>query len=355
VRGLEVAGVQDIRIQLSAWGEAATIPGLSGDIDLLYLQGALFHQHLTLTLGRQLISGGAARVLQLDGLNAAVTIAKGFGITAYAGVPTESRFVYPVGNFAFGGRAYWRPSYGTEVGVSFLEILSDGVVARQDLGVDGRWQIKPTLAVSASGILSLHEMRFADADLTVSWQALRTLEVFAKAQQQSPELFLPFTSIFTVFADTQRDTLGGGAFWQALPRLSFYGEYQHLWVDGGNGDELELRATYKFNKKSTVGFNTRLIFIPGDNSTEVRAWVIQAITKKVRLSADLDWVLLKNAINLEKVSIIGTVSATWLIGSGWSGMLSGSFGVTPFYETRYTVTARVGYDFAALLAKKATP
>ena len=355
VRGLEMPGVQDIRIYFSGWGEAATIPGLSGDIDLLYVQGSLLQQHLTLTLGRQLIIGGAARVLQLDGLNAAVAIGKGFGFTAYAGVPTESRFHYPEGNFAFGGRAFWRPTYQSEVGVSFLEILSDGVVARQDLGIDGRWQMLRSLGVSASAVLSLQEMRFADADLTVTWTPIAKVEVFAKASQQEPDLFLPFTSIFTVFTDSQRDTLGGGAFWQAMPRLSFYGEYQHLWVEGGNGDQLELRATYKFTRKSTVGFNTRLIFIPSDGSTEIRAWVIQAISQKVKLSADLDWVLLQNPINLEHVSIVGTVSATWLIGSGWSGMLSGTFGVTPFFQTRYTLTARIGYDFASLLARKATP
>ena len=355
VRGLEMPGVQDIKIYLSAWGQAGTIPGLSGDIDLLYVQGSLFSQHLTLTLGRQLIVGGAARVLQLDGLNAAVAITRTIGFTAYTGVPTESRFHYPEGNFAFGGRVFWRPSYQSEVGLSFLEILSNGVIARQDLGLDGRWQILRNLAASASGILSLQEMRFADADLTVTWTPIPKVEVFAKIQQQEPDLFLPFTSIFTVFSDSQRDTLGGGAFWQAMPRLSFYGEYQHLWVDGGNGDQLELRATYKINKKSTVGFNTRLIFIPNDGSTEVRAWVTQAISPKVKLSADLDWAQLQNPINLEHTSIIGTVSATWLIGSGWSGMLSGSFGVTPFFQTQYTMTARIGYDFAALLAKKATP
>jgi hypothetical protein len=55
------------------------------------------------------------------------------------------------------------------------------------------------------------------------------------------------------------------------------------------------------------------------------------------------------------VSIIGTVSATWLIGDGWSGMLSGSLGVTPFFQTRWTLTARIGYDFGALLAKKGSP
>ena len=76
VRGIEMNGVDDLKIQLSAWGQLASLSdpvgtgnGTTGDIDLLFVQGALFNRRLNLTLGRQLVSGGAARVLQLDGVN----------------------------------------------------------------------------------------------------------------------------------------------------------------------------------------------------------------------------------------------------------------------------------------------
>ena len=103
VRGIEMSGVDDLKIQLSAWGQLASLSdpvgtgnGTTGDIDLLYVQGSMFQRRLNLTLGRQLVSGGAARVLQLDGVNATVAIAKGFGVQAYAGAPVVSRFNYPV-------------------------------------------------------------------------------------------------------------------------------------------------------------------------------------------------------------------------------------------------------------------
>src|SRR5215469_609034 len=178
VRNIEMSGVDDLRIQLSAWGQLATLSnpagtgnGSTGDIDLLYVQGSMFNRRLSLTLGRQLISGGAARVLQLDGVNATVMIGKGFGVTGYAGAPVVSRFNYPVGEFAFGGRAFWRPSYGSEVGISFLEIISGSVLSRQDVGADARWVIHPTLSATASGIFNIPSTRFSDAGLTVNWQA----------------------------------------------------------------------------------------------------------------------------------------------------------------------------------------
>ncbi len=356
VRGIEVSGVDDLNIQLSAWGQVSSLEntiytGTTGDIDLLYIQGALFHRHLSLTVGRQLVSGGAARVLQLDGVNATGMIGKGFGVTGYAGAPTVSRFTYPVGEFAFGGRAFWRPSYGSEVGVSFLEILSDGVLSRQDLGLDGRWAILSNLSASASGILSLQQSRFADADLQVHWQILPSLEVFARGQHSEADLFLPMTSIFSVFANTNRDAVGGGVFWQATRRLGLYGEYQRLWVDSGHGDEAELRATYRLARKSTVGVNARFLYVPANGVTDLRAWFSHALTERIRLSADVEGTLLKDAVNTKTESIVGTGSATWAIGSGWSAMLSGSVGSTPFFQTAYTATARIGYNFSTLQQK----
>ena len=362
VRGVEMSWVDDFRIQLSAWGQlsslgdpAGTGNGTTGDIDLLYVQGALFHRHLGLTLGRQLISGGAARVLQLDGVNATVAIGKHFGITGYAGAPVVSRFNYPVGEFAFGGRAFWRPSWGTEMGLSFIEIISGSVLSRQDLGLDGHWLIFSTLSAAASGIVNIQQGRVADANLTVTWQVFPALELFVKGQHTSPDLFLPLTSIFSVFSNINNDAVGGGASWQATKRLSLYGEYQRLWVDDGlKGDEAELRATYRLTRKALVGVDARFLFVPVNGATDLRAFVIYPITQQIKLSGDVDLTLLQNPINQGDSSVVGTASATWAIGSGWSAMLSGSLGTTPFFEARYTATARIGYDFSTLNNAKAT-
>lgn len=356
VRQIELSGIDDLNIQLSAWGQLSSLKdtiytGSTGDIDLLYIQGALFNRHLSLTLGRQLVSGGAARVLQLDGANATVFIGKGFGITGYAGAPTVSRFTYPVGEFAFGGRAFWRPSFGSEIGVSFLEILSGGALARQDLGLDGRWVILPNLSASASGIMSLQEQRFASADLQVHWQILPTFELFAKGEHTEADLFLPMTSIFSVFANNNRDSVGGGVFWQAAPRLGLYGEYNRLWVDGGHGDEAQLRATYKLARRSTVGADARFLFVPVNGVSDLRLWFSHALTERIRLSADVEGTLLKDAVNAKSQAILGTASATWAIGSGWNAMLSGSVGSTPFFQTAYSGTVRIGYNFSTYQRK----
>ncbi len=358
LRPFDVPGVQDLQLQLSAWGQAVTnSDGGMGDIDLWYLQGAVFDRHLTFTIGRQLVVGGAAKVLPLDGLNLTLVSNGGFGLSAYVGAPTAYKLTSPIGDFAFGARAFWRPSYGTEVGVSFIEILNQGAIARQNLGVDARVVILPTLSATASADFSLAASSFVDAELTVSWHFLPTLELSAKVQQSEPDLYLPLTSIFTVFANTERTGVGGGVFWQALQRLSFFANYEFLWVDGGTGNDLELGATYKLGRKSTVGFNCHLLFEPSNGYTDLRLWALQYLTEKIRLSADLDWVLLENPIvppaSTQQASLLGTLSATWAVGSGWSLMLSSTVGSTPLNQTEFTVTGKVGYDFYSMLGAQA--
>jgi hypothetical protein len=122
-------------------------------------------------------------------------------------------------------------------------------------------------------------------------------------------------------------------------------------VDGGNGDEAELRVTYRITRKSTVGVDARFLFVPVNGATDLRAWVLYPLTPRIKLSADVDWTLLENPINQGEGSLVGTGSATWAIGSGWNAMLSGSVGTTPFFKTAYTATARIGYDFSTLNAK----
>jgi hypothetical protein len=358
MRAIDVPGIQDLQLQMSAWGQAVTnYEGGMGDVDLWYVQGAVLGRHLTFTVGRQLIVGGAAKVFPLDGLNLTVVSDGGFGLSAYVGAPTAYKLTYPIGDFAFGARAFWRPSYGTEIGVSFIEVLNQGAIARQNLGVDARVVILPNLSATASADFSLAATRLVDAELTVSWHIVPTLELSVKAQQSEPDLYLPLTSIFTVFANTEREGVGGGLFWQALPRLSFFGNYEYLWVDGGTGNDVDLGVAYRITRRSTVGFNCHLLFEPMNGYTDLRAWVVQSLTEHIRLSADLDWILTQHPLvqpaSTQQASLLGTLSATWVVGSGWSLMLSSTVGSTPINQTEFTLTGKVGYDFSSMLGTKA--
>ena len=163
----------------------------TGDVDFLYVQGALFKRHLVLTVGRQLISGGAARVLQLDGVNATVLIGKGFGVSGYAGAPTcrasatgrEVRLRGPgllEADLRQRDRAspIWRSSAtGTSPGRTWAWMAGGSS--------------STTCPSRPPGILSLGEGRLSDAAAGVRWFVIPTLELFAKAEITSPDLYLP--------------------------------------------------------------------------------------------------------------------------------------------------------------------
>ena len=113
-----------------------------------------------------------------------------------------------------------------------------------------------------------------------------------------------------------------------------------------NGNQAELRVTYKLAPRSTVGASGKLLYIPSNGATELRAWVVSAVSASVKLSGDLDYVYFENPVNAYRTSLLATASANWLFAPGWTGMLSGSVGTTPFYQTAFSVTARIAYLFS---------
>ncbi len=80
-----------------------------------------------------------------------VTSWRGLGITAYGGAPVTPRFATRQGDVAGGGRVFWRRSFDTEVGLSFIEVLDCGLVARQDIGADARVRPTRTLHIRRAG------------------------------------------------------------------------------------------------------------------------------------------------------------------------------------------------------------
>src|SRR5213075_1240705 len=113
-------------------------------VDVAYLEGRLLDKRVLLRLGRQLITEGAARNVQLDGLFAGGQIWRGLGVEAYGGAPVMARFgasgIGNKGNALTGARVYWRQSFDAELGFSYVYALDAGRLARSDGAIDGWWR-----------------------------------------------------------------------------------------------------------------------------------------------------------------------------------------------------------------------
>ena len=88
---------KDIRIVARGWGRLTIGTSFdehttAGDVDSFFVEGRMLNRHLLLRVGRQLMTGGAVRATQVDGITAEGVIAHGFGLQAWAGVPVQPRF-----------------------------------------------------------------------------------------------------------------------------------------------------------------------------------------------------------------------------------------------------------------------
>ena len=180
-RNLQLGGIEDVAVSVDAWG-GLILPGSQGsigasDVNLAFVEGKLFKKHLKLRLGRQFVTGGTARASYFDGLLAETRGPFGLGLSAFAGIPVERRFGNLArGDFVFGTRASWGPSIHTEVGLSYLHLLKRGALARQDVGLDARWQPVRSLTLAGALIWAIADTRIAEFDLGPHWQPTENVE-----------------------------------------------------------------------------------------------------------------------------------------------------------------------------------
>src|SRR5262245_24296093 len=102
--------VDDLHAVVSGWGrlELAGQASFDGDLDLAFVEGKLFARRLLVRAGRQLVAGGAARLVPLDGGALALRMWRGLTLSAYGGVPVTPRFAVPRGDAMAGGRLAYR-------------------------------------------------------------------------------------------------------------------------------------------------------------------------------------------------------------------------------------------------------
>lgn len=357
-RGVDGEYVQDLRFQLVAWGQLLPEPlsghrgeedpstlASSADVELAYVQARILDRRVQLTVGRQIVTGGATRMLQLDGAQVDARLVGKLGLSAYGGVQTQPRFGATRGEAAVGSRLYYRHSFETEVGASIIQLLDGGLVARRDAGVDARWTPLRPLALTASGVWSLVERgQLVNAELAAHWSLLPRLRLTADLRRSSPDLYVPRSSIFSVFSEEQRDLVGGGVSWDALESLGLYGEYHVLRTEQGSGHDVGVQGTLRLSRRASVGAHTRLLAMPVNGYLTQRLWLQHALSDALSLSLFGEATRLENPINEQRSSLTTGASVCWALTPRWKALLSGSIGTTPLFRSRYELTTRLSYE-----------
>jgi hypothetical protein len=236
-RHLDTAWAKNsVDVELSAWGNAWVLTPTyqqPWDGDLLTAKVTQRLGPVRFTLGRQIVTRGAARFAHFDGLSADVASKAGFGGFAYAGLTVLPRWADRPGYYQLGSArdtlldspgVYPKPdrggwwlsgaqvsyTYGTigGLGVSLHEQHEYARLGRRDLGVDGHWSPSRFLDLSGRGLLDLDGGRVADARLSLDLYPASALDLSAAYRHVTPALLLSRQSVLSVFETDPFDEVG---------------------------------------------------------------------------------------------------------------------------------------------------
>ncbi len=381
-REVQIPGGQ-LYFQVDGWGAAnlgenpwwngyVNSGAWSGDLNQAWVQARFLSNQLRVTLGRQTVGYGNARMLQLDGGAFQATIAKMITVDAYAGLPTTQRFTAygnlysanpTIGNLAVGGRLGFAWTTWLNTGVSAAFAWDSGTSTREDLAVDLRFSPVRWMyllgymdwSLFASNYFDGFGSQIADANLSLVFPVTPHLQFTAEYTYTVPALALPYNSILWVFSDSTHQYAGAVArvgleqFKVHVP-LDFEVGYRRIfatWTDVGSsdtaGDRYFLRATWKPTKGTAIGAEGSRLFLPEQGYWQARAF---GSVKAYGFTGTLDFqgYWFDQPVNAVTQSIIGSATLGYDVGGGFAvvGALQG--GSTPYYSSYVNGLVKLTYN-----------
>jgi hypothetical protein len=374
----------DLEVALSTWGSidlgerrfwqngALVNTDYTGDVNVGYVRAAFLDRHLSLRVGRQMVADGVARMVQLDGAEARLDLPAGFGLQGYVGAPVAPRFAgrggeLVVGNiravFATGGRLSWRFADLLTVGASVgIANDRDGEASRRDAGVDFRIVPFHFLVLTGQGFWSLSESRIGEAVIAATVEPVKHVEVTADFRHVEPDLFLPRTSILSVFAADKRNDIGGAVHWGILRDTSLDADYHYLIEDARDASRADnpsaadipsdhghwARAkgtTHPGGTDSTVGVELSLLKHPENGYKLARLFGGHDFhVLPVNITLDLLGYFFDRDVNGQPRSLTATGTVAYQFARAWKAALAGTAGTTPYLERQFEIMAKLVYE-----------
>ncbi len=346
------------------WDTGTPDSKLNGDFQTLYAQAKVFDRRVTLRAGRELVSTGVGRMLQLDGGEVVALIPFGFRVQGYVGSPVTQRFNTrdtirswnPAGgDLAYGGRVAWAygfagfPGRGLELGASANYVLDGGDPVREEVGVDLRLQPWRDLTFAGLGSYSVYDERASEGLLRATWSATRHLRIEADAHYVAPDLFLARNSILSVFSAEERKDYGVAFTYELGHGLAFGAGY-HLVIEPGESEEAknfngtEAAAHVEWTSGATAA-GLEVDYLDGleNGYTGVRVFGRRDFGRFFG-TADVLTHLFTHAVNKQDYDVTGTLTAGLDLAKGFSAVISGAAGVTPFLEQQYSLMVKLAYN-----------
>ena len=370
-RDIRNGAFDDLKIVLKGWGsydiktlrwDNGTSSSLTGDVSAGYVEGKLLHRSLTLRLGRDMVSTGVARTIQIDGGEAVLLLPAGFRVSGYVGAPVSQRFAArsaqvswnPVGgNLATGGRLGWSLALpggagrGVDLGASVNVVQDHGDPVRQEVGLDARAQLINPLVLTGFGAYSIYDQAISEGSVRAGYSATKALLVEADYRYVRPDLLLSRNSILSVFSASSQQFVGGGATY-AINRAWKVGGNYHLVVEPGkeSGNYLgnEADAKLEWTRGVLVAGLEGFFLDAVDNGYVGGRLFARREFGHAFAAADLLLHVFREKVNGQDAAFTGNVTVGYEFLNNLSAVISGVAGVTPFMEQTFQVMAKLVYN-----------
>ena len=268
-------GEDSIDVRLSAWGLADTVDvsqerRLTGD--LMDANVTSRFGPVSVTLGRQLASGGPALVTRFDGVSAGVFHDAGLGIEGYGGLSVRPRFrsrreyvllgsatesllrqpdalpdTSATDGWMAGGRVSYRSTDTFDVGAAFHERHERGQLDRRWASADARVIASKDIVVGGLGTVDADGGHIVEARGFADLVPLEALTTTLDVLHTSPALFLSRGSVLSVFSLDTVTEAGGELTLRATPDFTLGASGHHQWFsDSGTGYRVSGRARARF-------------------------------------------------------------------------------------------------------------
>lgn len=378
-----------ISVRSSMWIqlESADVVGrdrVSGDVNVFLLEYRAHYKSrlrgLQLRVGRQFISAGPSVMQQIDGGYISYDSPWGLSLAAYGGLTTGVRFTrQPVsivsndlmGHWMTGARMGYHYSNYFNLGVSFRHQRVEDIVAHEEIGWDFVSTPISRLTLISDGSVELIANQLKTARAIAELQIIHGLSASVGYRYYSPDLYLPRTSVFAVFADTQRQEISGEVHWAPVRWLSVTGEvgavlHPETCTSGAmSGEECDsseaelkalLRADFRLNRRYPHGATVELerLGAPEGGFWRFRLAGYTSLMDRLSALADIDFAIRDDnqegsawirPENQPRWSFTGSAYFSYALMNNLSMMLGGQFMVTPLYSKAGSFMTRLTWAF----------
>ncbi len=349
-------GVEGLSAEVLGYGELEAFEPRDGPIgraDLLLATvtwRGLPDRMLTLVVGRQLLHVAAAGNGILDGLYARVALPAQIIIEAWGGFTAEPEFDSDIERWQSGVRLAWDPWDHGHLGVSFHHEHSGDDIARERLGVDFAWRTFPWLQVVGHAFIDTVELDLEEMLVRADVDISRELKLNAEYRRFDPAARIPKTSIFSVFAQTAYDEVGGSAGWYPeRSGFSVFGRGSLIVYPGGDvGGRASIRPRLVLDREDgeVIGLELGRVQGPESGYWDARVFGVWRPAKVVSLALDAEQAFYDEAQNGHRWSTFARASATLDLVAGLHVMAEMSVTLDPRFEQNWLSLVRLGYDLS---------